>query len=189
MIRLVLKDSEGGEASCPVLGELVIGRGVECHIRLDNPGVSRKHARVHSENDIHFIEDLKTSNGTIVNGKRIEGMTEIRMGDLIVLAGEKIRVFDLPAFKAISDAETTHSHILDKMPDEKDETGDPVKKAWQSPLESRAALLRTEKYSVDYAAIDELKSKAEGKKKVVFALATGGALLIIGTLLFLLVKS
>jgi two-component system, cell cycle response regulator len=50
----------------------VIGRGKECSIRVDDPGISRTHARVvrHASGS-YMIEDLDSRNGTLINGQRI----------------------------------------------------------------------------------------------------------------------
>lgn len=73
----------------------VFGRGRECDIVLDDPTVSKQHARLRIEGGRALVEDLHSTNGTLVNGKMIEGPTALRRGDriglgpnLIVLAGE-----------------------------------------------------------------------------------------------------
>lgn len=49
-----------------------IGRGRQNTIRIDDKSVSSSHARITQTPDGHMIEDLGSSNGTFVNGKRIE---------------------------------------------------------------------------------------------------------------------
>ncbi len=52
--------------------EHVIGRGKECAIRIDDPGISRRHARIaRRAPKTYFIEDLGSRNGTFVLGRRI----------------------------------------------------------------------------------------------------------------------
>jgi diguanylate cyclase (GGDEF)-like protein len=49
-----------------------IGRGKECSIRVDDPGISRKHARVlRQAPGVYVVEDLGSRNGTFVRGNRI----------------------------------------------------------------------------------------------------------------------
>jgi diguanylate cyclase (GGDEF)-like protein len=63
--------------------ETVIGRGRESHVRLDDPGVSRAHARiVATEDGKHLIEDLNSRNGTFVAGRRASRV-ELSSGDRI----------------------------------------------------------------------------------------------------------
>lgn len=52
-------------------GVLTIGRSVECGLRIDAPGLSRHHARLMpTENGVQ-VEDLGSSNGSFINGKRV----------------------------------------------------------------------------------------------------------------------
>jgi len=51
--------------------ELFIGRNPDSDIRIDNLGVSGRHARIFEQNDRYTIEDLESTNGTFVNEKRI----------------------------------------------------------------------------------------------------------------------
>lgn len=56
---------------------VIIGRGIDCDIRLDDDLVSRKHAAVTREKGRTFIEDLGSGNGTFVDGRMIRSKTEI----------------------------------------------------------------------------------------------------------------
>jgi DNA-binding winged helix-turn-helix (wHTH) protein len=52
-------------------GENMVGRSVECTVRLDSTDVSRRHARILVNNDTATLEDLGSTNGTFINGKRL----------------------------------------------------------------------------------------------------------------------
>ena len=52
--------------------EFYIGRDMDCDILLDNPQAARKHARIFFDGENHFLEDLKTESGTLVNNKKIK---------------------------------------------------------------------------------------------------------------------
>ncbi len=52
-------------------GRNVIGRGTEADIRLPDTGVSRKHVDVVLDGDVAMVEDLGSTNGTLVNGRRV----------------------------------------------------------------------------------------------------------------------
>ncbi|HLJ11875.1 MAG TPA: SpoIIE family protein phosphatase [Planctomycetaceae bacterium] len=77
------------KGSCPgqlveLLGErMVMGRHPSCHIVLDNAAVSRNHAQILESHGTYYLEDLRSRNGTLLNGKKIQGRTEIRDGDEI----------------------------------------------------------------------------------------------------------
>jgi diguanylate cyclase (GGDEF)-like protein len=64
-------------------GETVIGRGKEAHVRIDDAGASRAHARITVvAGDTYVLEDLGSTNGTFVGGLRIDRV-ELRSGDRI----------------------------------------------------------------------------------------------------------
>ena len=64
-------------------GHTVIGRGREADVRIDDGGASRAHARVTAlGNGRYEVEDLGSTNGTFVDGRRVE-RSELRSGDRI----------------------------------------------------------------------------------------------------------
>lgn len=63
--------------------EIVMGRHPDCGIVLDSGSVSRQHARIILQSNHLHIEDLKSRNGTFVNGRQIAGPTILTEGDLI----------------------------------------------------------------------------------------------------------
>jgi len=64
-------------------GENVIGRDPSCGVWLDQPGVSRRHARVVVTDDVAKIEDLGSTNGTFVSETAIAGPHPLRDADVI----------------------------------------------------------------------------------------------------------
>ena len=64
-------------------GRVVVGRLSSCDIVLPDVNVSREHAAFVSEGDGWAIEDLKSTNGTLVNGVPLRQMTRLRDGDVI----------------------------------------------------------------------------------------------------------
>jgi diguanylate cyclase (GGDEF)-like protein len=64
-------------------GETIIGRGKEAHVRVDDAGASRAHARIIlGDDDRYVLEDLRSTNGTFVSGLRIDRV-DLRSGDRI----------------------------------------------------------------------------------------------------------
>ena len=59
-----------------------IGRDAECDIAIEDDSVSRKHCQLRWIEDDWFVEDLKSMNGTFVNGHRID-RAPLRSNDLI----------------------------------------------------------------------------------------------------------
>lgn len=84
---LIVRDGEAAGQRWVLHGDdIVIGRGPECDIVLPERQVSRQHARVRSEGDHYYIEDLESKNGTLINGRPLKGEIELRDGDEIELA-------------------------------------------------------------------------------------------------------
>ena len=65
--------------------EYVIGRSSRCNICLEDASISRQHARVFHQQGNYFLEDLKSSNGTYLNGERTDPSIPLREGDKITL--------------------------------------------------------------------------------------------------------
>ncbi|MBD3220448.1 SpoIIE family protein phosphatase [bacterium] len=76
------------------LGEGIhtLGRATSCEVQIDEPSVSRQHARIHVGNDGIFLEDLGSSNGTRVRGHEIAGPTHLEHGDEIALGNLRLLV-------------------------------------------------------------------------------------------------
>jgi Inner membrane component of T3SS, cytoplasmic domain/Protein of unknown function (DUF3662) len=68
-----------------------IGRAAECEIALDDPQVSRQHARLQSRNGVLLLADVGSTNGTRVNGQRIREVA-LGVGDRIEIGGTELLV-------------------------------------------------------------------------------------------------
>ena len=78
-------------------GEHVIGRVADADIRIDVPGVSRRHARLRVNGWAISVEDLGSMNGTYVDGRRVDEETTLRDGAIVRLGrrGSWLRVCGL----------------------------------------------------------------------------------------------
>lgn len=64
--------------------EMLVGRSTDCEVTLaDDPFVSTKHARFYRNSDNWFVEDLGSTNGTLVNAVRISAAQMLRVDDRV----------------------------------------------------------------------------------------------------------
>jgi hypothetical protein len=93
--RLTLRCS-GGPLNGQVLGSdgeaITIGRREGCAVRLLVPECSRVHARIRFYSGQFWVEDLGTLNGTVVNGRPIQGPHALRDGDCIEIGDQVLHV-------------------------------------------------------------------------------------------------
>ena len=90
MPRLVIKEGAGvgrdrvlGAAPC------VVGRDAAADFVLDDTLVSRRHFQVLRSGPVYVVEDLGSTNGTLLNGKRTRRGT-LSDGDLIEVGGTRV---------------------------------------------------------------------------------------------------
>jgi hypothetical protein len=65
------------------VGETVIGRSATCHVTIEDPLISRQHARIRLQGEVATVEDCGSRNGTLVNGRKLDGPHELKDGDRI----------------------------------------------------------------------------------------------------------
>ena len=63
-------------------GQITVGRAIDNDLVFDDPSLSRKHCRVRHNGEYIELEDLGSSNGTFVNGRKIDTATA-RPGDVV----------------------------------------------------------------------------------------------------------
>lgn len=66
---------------------LTVGRSPSCNVRLEDVHMSGAHAEVMWNADGFSVFDLNSANGTLVNGKKTQGRTPVRLGDHIQTGG------------------------------------------------------------------------------------------------------
>ena len=77
---LVVDGSNKGERADLDQAPILIGRGSDAAIRLDDDYVSTRHARIASSGDQWFVEDLGSTNGTYIGSARITQPTTLTLG-------------------------------------------------------------------------------------------------------------
>ncbi|MDQ3034260.1 MAG: FHA domain-containing protein [Myxococcota bacterium] len=95
---------------------VVIGRAPECDVRLDEPTVSSRHARLRWERGQILIEDLGSANGTWVGGQRVTS-ARIGAGDEVVIGGASLPWSDpgLASFLGRGRSDTVHATAMGRL--------------------------------------------------------------------------
>ena len=83
-LRFISGKYQGGEYPLPSEREIVIGRGGELDIVLVEDMVSRKHAKITTQQGKIIIQDLGSTNGTFVNGEKIK-RARLKEGDRVLI--------------------------------------------------------------------------------------------------------
>ena len=71
---------------------MTIGRSVYSSIIIDDPTVSREHAELQVKDDILMLIDLDSSNGVLVNNKRVDSCCILIVRDLIKIGPSVLEV-------------------------------------------------------------------------------------------------
>ncbi len=79
-----------------VKNDMLLGRSDECDLSLpEDSFVSSKHAKLQVRSDGLWIEDLDSTNGTIVNSLRVKTSTQLAKGDLIKIGKSVFEVIQV----------------------------------------------------------------------------------------------
>jgi pSer/pThr/pTyr-binding forkhead associated (FHA) protein len=90
---LVVEDGGGlkqGE-HFDLFGGVSLGRSPDADIRLDDRYASGIHARVFGRSGAYFVEDMNSTNGTLLNSQELHGEAELSPGDSIRIGDTEFR--------------------------------------------------------------------------------------------------
>ncbi len=88
--RLVLKGPRGDVAEFPLGSSSTIGRSTGAEVQLADREVSRRHTVVERHGDGFIVRDLGSANGTYLDGRRIEGPTQLKHGATLLIGTTKL---------------------------------------------------------------------------------------------------
>jgi pSer/pThr/pTyr-binding forkhead associated (FHA) protein len=81
-------DTSAGVSRIPIApGDLTIGRTPPSTVLIQHAAIGSMHARIRRTQDLVVIEDLSSTNGTYINGRRIDQAAELCDGDAVALSG------------------------------------------------------------------------------------------------------
>lgn len=97
MLSVIISGPDGERVSQFEADEIVLGRiGTvtldDRSVTLNDRKVSKRHARLRRKTDGWYVEDLRSTNGTFVNGVRIVSACRIKVGDKLKLGSTKITI-------------------------------------------------------------------------------------------------
>jgi hypothetical protein len=86
---------EGGGLSAgehfDLFGGVSLGRSADADIRLDDRYASGIHARVFNRSGAYYVEDMNSTNGTLLNSRELHGEAELSPGDVIRIGDTEFR--------------------------------------------------------------------------------------------------
>ena len=74
-----------------LFGGLSIGRAGNADVQIDDRYASGLHARIYSHSGHFYVEDLKSTNGTLLNDESLAGEAELMPGDTIRIGDTEFR--------------------------------------------------------------------------------------------------
>jgi pSer/pThr/pTyr-binding forkhead associated (FHA) protein len=81
-ISLILLMKDGSKKVFPVRSKAtILGRRPECDLLIPLQVVSRRHCQLSQEKNVLKIRDLRSSNGTFLNGQKVDNESEVKAGD------------------------------------------------------------------------------------------------------------
>jgi len=75
--------------------DLVVGRSSDAGVHLADASLSRRHARFFRVDDQVYVQDLKSTNGTFVGGKRVVSPVALQDGDQVQLGANRVLLYNL----------------------------------------------------------------------------------------------
>ena len=151
---VVLQGSESDIGTHIILDRpITLGRDPKVEMPLQDDGISRRHCRVRAEGDHYLLEDLNSTNGTLLNGTLVDEPVVLRAGDRIYLGGCVVKFTDSDALEVGFHAQ------MDALVGKDDLTGLVAKRRFDAAYVRAFDEARTSKsaLSVMFLDLDQLK--------------------------------
>ena len=93
--QIVIRSGPNAGTAYPLeKAELFIGRDLNNEIVINDPEMSRRHARLYLQGANYVLEDLGSTNGTAVNGQRLMGPYLLRPGEMVTFGEHVALLFE-----------------------------------------------------------------------------------------------
>ncbi len=117
-LRFVAGKFKGGEFPLKPNREVVIGRGSEFDMVLDEDMVSRRHAKIVTYHGQIVLHDLKSTNGTFVNGEKTT-MARLKVGDKVLVGQSIMELIESDGVSSVATGDTVGDEKTTPTPPEK----------------------------------------------------------------------
>lgn len=125
MSKLIIKYNDEIIEEIPLKqGDMTVGRRPGSDVLIDNLAVSGNHASIFTVGDDSFIQDLESTNGTLINNKRIT-KHHLKHGDVVTIGKHSLVYVSPKAAKTATDefAKTVVINPSKPVPKPEDKTG------------------------------------------------------------------
>ncbi len=95
--------------------EVTVGRDLNTEIVINDPEISRRHARLFLQGNSYVLEDLGSTNGTFVNNQRLSGPHMLRPGEVITFGERITAAFEVAAVDADATQVSTTARQMDQQ--------------------------------------------------------------------------
>src|SRR4051794_23845682 len=121
-MKVELRGPDGDSRTVDVEGSIDMGR--ECDgIVVDDPAVSRRHARLELHDGTLIVTDLDSSNGTFINNAAITQPTAARRGDVVRIGDTELRLTEQPKARRTPAARRAKATIAPELAGVENEAG------------------------------------------------------------------
>ncbi len=146
-LRFIAGRYKGGEFPLRPNREIMVGRGSEFDMVLDEDMVSRRHAKIATYHGQIVLQDLKSTNGTFVNGERVT-VARLQVGDKVLVGTSIMELVKLEHGPVSHVPPDTGPHELEVPPPDQATVGSMQAQAFAptaaSPVVSQPTIDRTE---------------------------------------------
>jgi predicted component of type VI protein secretion system len=179
---IVMLGGVEGETYALREGTITVGRDTDNDIQFISDRVSRRHAKFTNLSAACRIEDLDTTNGTFVNGRKITSY-DLKQGDQITIGDMVLRFDEASAWEGdgqIGSAQREYSersHMATVMVEKRPEEDTPIaRKESVSPFRLKSAVVPTEAKPTAQAVSPARQEMAKEKAKTQPISGLGGLL-------------